>query len=97
MEVQEVSTSAIINLKKAYDVVRREILYNILMEFGVPMKLVRLIKIRVCLNETCSEVQIGKHLTDTFPVQNGLKQGDTSSTLLLNCALEYAIRKVQEN
>jgi hypothetical protein len=31
-----------------------------------------------------------------FPIQNGLKQGDALSPLLLNFALEYAIRKVQE-
>jgi hypothetical protein len=46
---------------KAYDSVRREVLYNILIEFGVPMKLVRLIK--MCLNETYSKVCIGKHLS----------------------------------
>jgi hypothetical protein len=50
-----------IDFKKAYDSVRREILYNILIEYGIPRKLVVLIK--MCLNETYSRVCTGKNLT----------------------------------
>jgi hypothetical protein len=38
------------------------------------MKLARLIK--MCLNETYIKVRVCKHLSDSFPFQNGLKQGD---------------------
>ena len=37
-----------IDFKKAYDSVKREVLYDILIEFGIPKKLVRLIK--MCLS-----------------------------------------------
>jgi hypothetical protein len=53
---------------KASDSVRREVLYNIVTEFGLPVKLVRLIK--MCLNETYSGVRVGKHLSDMFPDKN---------------------------
>ena len=51
----------------------------------------------MCLTETYSRVPVGKHLSDMFPVRNGLKQGDALSPLLFNFALEYTIRRVQVN
>ena len=83
------------DFKKAYDSVRREALYNILIEFGIPKKLVRLIK--MCLTETYSRVRVGKNLSEMFPIINRLKQGDALSPLLFNFALVYAIKRVQIN
>jgi len=63
-----------IDFKKAYDSVSREVLYKILIEFGIPRKLVRLIKMN--LTETYSRVQVGKNVSDMFSIKNGLKRGD---------------------
>jgi hypothetical protein len=60
-----------VDFKKTYDSAGRKILYNILIEVEVPMKLARLNII--CLN---------KYLSSTFPIQNRLKQGDALSPLL---------------
>jgi hypothetical protein len=66
-EYNETVHKLFIDFKKAYDSLRREVFYNILIEFGVPMKLLRLIKL--CLNETYSKVRMRKHLSDSFPIK----------------------------
>ena len=35
-------------------------------------------------------------MSSSFPIENGLKQGDALSPLIATCALEYSIRNVQE-
>ena len=82
------------DFKKAHDSVRG-VLYNILTLFGIALKLLRLIK--VCLNETSSRVWVGHHLSDMFPIKNGLQQGAALLPLLFIFALAYAIRRVQVN
>ena len=68
---------------------------NNLTEFGIPIELIKPIK--MCLNKTYRRVRVGKHLYDIFPIQNGLKQGDALSPLFSNFALECIIRRVQVN
>ena len=70
-------------------------MFNILIEFGIAKKLVRLIK--MCLTETYSRARVGKNLSDMFPIRNGLKQGHALSSLLFNFAFECALRRVQVN
>jgi hypothetical protein len=55
-------------------------------EFGIPVKLVRLIK--MYLNKSYSKVCIGKNLSDALPIQNGLKQ-QCSLPLLFNFTSEH--------
>jgi hypothetical protein len=70
-------------------------LYKVLTEFGIPMKLVRLVK--VCLTETCSRVRVAKHLSDMFPTRKCLKQGDVLKPFLFNFSLEYEIGRIRVN
>ena len=71
-EYNEAVHQLFIDFKKAYDSVRREVLYNTLIEFGIPMKLVRLLK--VCLTETYSRVRVDKNLSEMFPIRKLLKK-----------------------
>jgi len=80
MGIKRSRASALCRIQKAYDSVRREVLYNILIEFDIPMKLVRLIK--MCLTEKFSRVRVRKHFSDMFPIRNGLKQGDALTPML---------------
>ena len=51
----------------------------------------------MCLNDMYSRVQVEKHLSDMFPIKNGLKQGDALLLLLFIFAVECAIRRVHVN
>jgi hypothetical protein len=61
-----------IYFKKDYDSVSRKVLYNIRIEFCIPLKLEMLLK--MWLNETYSRVQVGKHLSDRFHIKDSLKK-----------------------
>ncbi|PSN38267.1 hypothetical protein C0J52_16903 [Blattella germanica] len=83
-----------VDFKKAYDSIKRGKLYSILMNFGIPKKLVRLIG--MCLNGKKSRVRVGKQVSYNFEIHNGLKQGDALSPLLFNLVLEHAIKSLED-
>jgi hypothetical protein len=59
--------SDIFRLQEAYDSVRTEVMYSILIEFWVLKNLVRLIK--MCLNEMYSKIHVGKRFLLIFLFQ----------------------------
>jgi len=95
MGIQWRSASAIYRLQESLDSVSRDALHNIPIEFGIGMKMERLIK--MWLNGTYRRIRVRKHLSDMFPIKNGLKQGDALTPLLFNSALENAIIMIQVN
>jgi hypothetical protein len=90
-----------IDFKKTYDSVRREVLYKTLIEFGIPSKLFRVIK--MCLNKINSKVCM-------FTFHNDLKHYYNFSAFLQNTLVEattwlslqaltiaHTVRKVQQS
>jgi sorting nexin-29 len=78
-----------IDYKQAYDTINRSELEEIMKEFGIPIKLVRLIKMTI--ENTNSKVKIQGKLTPSFETMIGLRQGDSLSTLLFNLCMEKII------
>ncbi|XP_039449776.1 uncharacterized protein LOC120428760 [Culex pipiens pallens] len=86
-----------IDFKAAYDSVKRNELWKIMLEHGFPAKLIRLI--RATLDGAKSSVRIANETSEAFVTLDGLKQGDALSNLLFIIALEGAARRagVQRN
>jgi hypothetical protein len=84
-----------IDYKQAYDTIYRAELVEIMKEFGIPMKLVRLVK--MTLMNTNSKVKIEGKLSSSFETMIGLRQGDSLSTLLFNLCMEKIIRNIRIN
>ncbi len=81
-----------VDFKQAYDSIDREALWKILTELGIPMKYVRLIQ--ECYKDTNCQVRFGGQLSESFNVENGLRQGDPLAPTLFNLALEKVRREL---
>jgi len=78
------------DFKSAYDSIYRENLLYTMMEFGIPFKLIRLVKTTMT-NVQCS-VQIQSHLLEPISTACGVRQGDALACLLFTIALEKVIQ-----
>jgi hypothetical protein len=83
------------DFKTAYDKVKRNQLYEAMLEFGIPPKLVRLTQ--ATMEGTTAKVKVRNELSESFHIRNGLRQGDALACILFNTALEKIIRDANIN
>ena len=84
-----------VDFKKAYDSVDREVLFNILVEFGIDAKTTAIIK--QTLTGTHSKVKFMGEISKKFEIKTGVRQGDGLSPVLFNCVLEKTIREWEKD
>lgn len=77
---------------KAYDSVDCNTLFKIFNNFGIPVKLIRLIV--TATNETRAVEWVGTEITEEFQVLTGLKQRVALSPMLFNLPGENIIRHI---
>lgn len=86
--------SIFIDFKQAYDSVQRAEIWRSLKLFGVPSKLILMIKVST-EGSRCA-VKFGHKKSEEFHTTTGLKQDDALWPLLFNLVLEMTVREVQE-
>ncbi|XP_041376749.1 secreted RxLR effector protein 78-like [Gigantopelta aegis] len=69
-----------IDFEKAFDSIHRESLWRIVRHYGIPSKLVNII--RLSYTDFCSQVINGNLLSDPFSINTGVKQGCILSPFL---------------
>jgi len=84
-----------IHFKQAYDSINRTHLHEILKKFGIPKKLVNLIKMTLQISNRKTQIQ--GQLTEAFGIERGLRQGDAISTTLFNTVLDKVNTETNPN
>jgi hypothetical protein len=90
VEYQEGIHHLFMDFKAAYDSINRKMLYSAMEEFGIPLKLIRLVKQTMARVQCLIRVQ--SYLSNPLEAKNGLRQGDALACLLFNIVLEKLVR-----
>ena len=81
-----------IDFEKAFDSSHRDSLWKILRNYGIPSKLVNVIK--MLYSDSKSQVICNTALTDTFSVSTGVKQGCNLSPFLFILGIDWVLKQV---
>ena len=80
-----------VDFQKALDSVHRETMWAILATYGIPDKVIRVIK--AIYNETRCNVRVGKETTQTFDIKTGVRQGCILSPFLFTIVIDHVLSR----
>ena len=80
-----------IDFQKAFDSIHRESLWRILQAYGIPPKIITLIKM-FYVNFECSII-LENTITEAFPVKSGVRQGCILSPILFLITIDWVMRQ----
>jgi hypothetical protein len=83
-----------IDFTQAFDSVNREQLFEIMYEYGISKKLIRLVQ--MSMSTTKAKVQVGNNLDKEFEFNKGVQQGYILSTTLFVLTLHKAAMKIDQ-
>lgn len=95
LEKQKDTFLCFVDLKKAYDSVWREGLFRKMELEGIPLKLVKLV--RVWYHDVKFKVKVNGTESSWFQTRVGVRQGDTLSPLLFNIFINGIVEQVRED
>jgi endonuclease/exonuclease/phosphatase family metal-dependent hydrolase len=81
-----------IDFQQAFDSVKRAKMYQVLEEFGVPRKIIRLVK--MTMDGTRARVKITGRMGESFTFNTGVKQGDSLSAVLFIITLHRVFKEM---
>jgi hypothetical protein len=81
-----------LDLKQAFDSVYRDRMLNDLMILGIPKKLVQLTSVTMAGSK--ATIRVYNQYTSTFPIINGVRQGDALSSILFDLVLKQYFRRL---
>ena len=87
--------SIFLDFKGAFDSVDRKVLFNVLVQHGVPMKFVNII--RSMYSQTSGRVRAYGELSKTFPTMSGVRQGCPLSPFLFNFIIDEIMKRALED
>jgi hypothetical protein len=84
-----------IDFKAAFDSLDREVLWQLLDHYGIPAKIINIIK-NTYKDSSC-KVKVEGCLTDSFNIKTGVRQGCIWSPLLFNIVIDWVLRTALDN